>query len=143
MDLGRGFPYLNEKKNPDMKKNPENSDAIECSGGAIRITNRFLVHPETLPDIDRPNQLLRSSEIGPIEDGGAGIIGDTQAPARPAGRPGSRWEGGLRSALKCWAAIFYRTYASISELRRSWLGLSISGSVSGWSSNRLAMRTAS
>ena len=81
------------KKNPNKKKNPSNSDAIGCSGGAIRITNRLLVHPETLPDIDRPNQLLRSSEIGPIEDGGAGFIGDPQPlsqrlPGRPAGRAG-------------------------------------------------------
>ena len=89
VNLGPGFPYLKEK-NPNKKKNPFNSDAIGCSGGAIRITNRLVVHPETLPDIDRPNQLLRSSEIGPIEDGGAGFIGDPQAPPLPAaaGRAG-------------------------------------------------------
>ena len=41
----------------------------ECSLDAASITNRLLHLPKTLPYIDRPNQLLHSSEIGPIEEG--------------------------------------------------------------------------
>ena len=34
----------------------ESDLSFECSYDAARITNRLLDHPETLPDIDRPNQ---------------------------------------------------------------------------------------
>ena len=44
-----------------------NYDAIECSGDAIRITNRLLDLTEACSDIHRSPQLLRSSEIGPID----------------------------------------------------------------------------
>ena len=40
----------------------------ECSHDVANITNRLIHLPKTLPYIDRPNQLLHSSEIGPIED---------------------------------------------------------------------------
>ena len=62
--------HINTKKNYELqKKIMVNSKAIECSGGAVRITNRHIHLPETHPDIDRSAQLLRSSEIGPIEVG--------------------------------------------------------------------------
>ena len=71
LDLGRGFPSLNEK-NPH-KKNPDNSDTIGWSDIAINISNRLRMLPDTLPDVHLPLQLLESSEIGPFQDGGRGI----------------------------------------------------------------------
>ena len=67
---------------PETKKKTER--AIECSYDAVRIANRLLDHPETLPDIDRPNQLLRRSEIAPIEDGGPAFP-HTHLPAERVG----------------------------------------------------------
>ena len=61
--------------------------AIERSYDAVRITNRLRDLPETLPYIDRPNQVLRSSEIGPTEVGCSALLGRPQSPptSRTAG----------------------------------------------------------
>ena len=108
------FPCPKEKKT-NKKKNPSNSDAIGCSGDAIHITNRLVIHPETLPENDRPNQLLRSSEIGPIEDGGVGFIGDPQTasqrlPGRPAGRPAEKSEKNPENHRKI--VLFFKTWSA-------------------------------
>ena len=81
-----------------VKKNMESDLRFECSHDAVRIANRLLDHPETLPDIDRPNQLLRSSEIGPIEDGGPAVKCRPQTPLpaerEPLGALGAAGRGG-------------------------------------------------
>ena len=56
------------KKKSRYEKNPDNSDTNGCSRVVISISNRLRMLPETLPDIHPPNQLSRSSEIGPFED---------------------------------------------------------------------------
>ena len=56
-----------------MKKNPDKSDTIGCSGVAVNISNRLRMLPETLPDVHLSNQLVESSEIGPFQDDGRGI----------------------------------------------------------------------
>ena len=78
------------KKNPSLKKNPDNSDVIHCSGAAVHITNRHTHLPETLPDIHRSTQLLRSSEIGPIDHQRLATVG----PPR-----GAVWSSGCLGGL--------------------------------------------
>ena len=85
------------------RKNPDNTDAIECSEGAIRIPNRILDLPEAYPDIHRSAQLLRSSEIGPIDHqrsravgpSRGGLPGLLRAPSHPGMGPPPTCAGGL------------------------------------------------
>ena len=67
VDLGAQNSHIKGRTISRKEKNPDKSDAIECSGVAICITNRLLDLTEACSDIHRSPQLLRSSELGPID----------------------------------------------------------------------------
>ena len=77
-----------QKKIQGTKKNPDNSDAIDCSGDAIRITNRLLDLTEACSDIHGSTQLLRSSEIGTIDLERSATVD----PSLRVARPQAAWE---------------------------------------------------